>query len=58
MTVEDLIARLQESVRTDLGKDAPVYLLIDEQLFELVVDVLPKGAFGPGSVLMVRGKRP
>lgn len=57
MTVEDLIKRLQEAVRTDLGAAAPVYLLIDgRQLCELVVDVLPKGNLGPGSVLIVKGQ--
>lgn len=53
-----MIKRLQEAASSgQLGEAAPVYVLIDNnELYELEIEVLPKGNLGPGSV-MLKGKR-
>lgn len=57
MSVEKLIERLQESTRTELGEAALVYMLIDDELYELDLQTCPKGNLGPGSVLLRKGKK-
>lgn len=51
-TVEDLIATLRKA-QSELGPQAPIYLLIDDTLYGVVVQVNPKGSLGPGSVLLI-----
>lgn len=57
MTAVELIESLQQAL-PELGKKAPVYLLIDNnELYAFEVTVLPKGNLGPGSVVLT-GKKP
>lgn len=58
MRLDAMIKRLQEAASSgQLGEAAPVYVLIDNnELYELEIEVLPKGNLGPGSV-MLKGKR-
>lgn len=53
--LDDLILRLQEAAH-ELGESAPVYFLLNDRLYTVVVDVVPKGNLGPGSVLLLKGR--
>lgn len=52
MNTKMLSERLAQALKSELGSDAPVYLYVNEELHELVIQVNPKGKLGPGSVLL------
>jgi len=52
-TVQDLIEALQK-IQAELGPKAPAHLLIDDELYDLEINVYPKGNLGPGSVLLTK----
>ena len=55
MKTENLVQQLQAALCAELGAEAPVYMLIDDKLYEVLVQVNPKGGLGPGSVLLMKG---
>jgi len=52
LPVSDLIKTLQDAL-SSLGPGAPIYLVIDNELYGLSVQVNPKGDLGPGSVILL-----
>jgi hypothetical protein len=55
MKTENLVKQLQAALCTKLGEEAPVYMLIDDKLYEVLVQVNHKSELGPGSVLLMKG---
>lgn len=52
MTVEDLVGFLQSSL-TELGEGAPVLICVENKIYDLEIQVNPKGNLGPGSILIL-----
>lgn len=58
MELAKLIEQLQAALSTKLGAKAPVYMLINDELYEVHIQVNNKGELGPGSVLLTGVKVP